>query len=101
MTYHALLEYIHQAKDCGASDVEIADRLHGAGWYRVDIQDALDLYRKLTASTSNGDYTPQREPPKPSLTERIAPRHYDVNLIAVAAISFAVGFIVYVWLTHY
>jgi len=101
MPYHALLEYIRAAKDCGASDVEITNRLHKAGWYRVDIQDALELYRKLTANTSNGDYVPAIEPPKPSVMERIAPRHYDPHLIAVAAASFAVGFLVYVWLTAY
>lgn len=101
MTYHALLEYIRAAKDCGASDVEITGRLVKAGWYKVDVQDALELYRKLTANTVHGDYTPQCDPPKPSLSERIAPRHYDPHLIAVAAVSFGIGFLAYVWLTHY
>ena len=101
MTYHALLEYIRKAKDVGASDVEISDRLAKAGWYRVDVQDALELYRRLTTTTRAGDYSPQAEPPKPSLAERIAPRHYDPHLIAIAAVSFAVGFVLYVWLTHY
>lgn len=99
MTYTALLEYIRKAKDCGASDAEVTDRLRKAGWYQVDVQDALELYRRLTSNTAREDCAPDR-PPAPSLLERVAPRHYDPHLIAVAALSFAVGFLGYVVLTR-
>lgn len=99
MPYHALLEYIRTAKDCGASDVEILERLHAAGWYAVDAQDALELYRKLTANTHRTVCVPEEDPPKPSFIERIAPRHYDPHLIAVAAVSFVIGFLAYVWIS--
>jgi hypothetical protein len=98
MTYHALLEFIRAAKDCGASDVDITERLQKAGWYRVDVQDALELYRRLTANTTNGAYTPACEAPKPSILERVAPRHYDVHMIAIATVSFVIGFLAYVLL---
>lgn len=101
MTYHALLEYIRAAKDCGASDMEVAERLHRAGWYRIDVQDALELYRRLTANTTQSAYEPSGNPPRPSLLERVAPRHYSSQLVAVAAVAFAVGFLSYVWLTRY
>jgi len=100
MTYSALLEYIRKAKDCGASDDEVAGRLQKAGWYRVDVQDALELYRRLTANTAREDYGPDTPAPAPSLLERVAPRHYDPHLIAVAALSFAIGFLGYVVLTR-
>ena len=94
MSHHALLEYIRTAKDCGADDTQIADRLHAAGWYRVDIQDALQLYHRLTNPSSDpSSQTPAT--PKPSIADRIAPHSYDPHLIAVAALSFAIGFIVY------
>ncbi len=101
MPYHALLEYIRKAKDSGASDTDIVQRLHGAGWYKVDIQDALDLYARLTSNTTSSDYAPSGPPPKPGLADRIAPRHYDPHMIAIAAVSFALGYIAYVLLTHY
>ncbi len=88
MSHHALLEYIRKAKNCGASDVDVSERLHKAGWYGVDVKDALELYQKITT-------------PKPSLTERIVPRRYDPHLIAVAAVSFVFGFLLFLWLTHY
>lgn len=99
MTYHALLDYIRAAKDCGASDVEITDRLHRAGWYKIDVQDALELYRRLTANTAPGAYVPSGNPPTPTLLERLAPRHYDPHIIALSVVSFTIGFLAYVWLT--
>jgi hypothetical protein len=98
MTYHALLEYIRNAKKCGASDVDISDRLHKAGWYRVDVEDAMALYNRLTSQSQN-DCAPT-PPPKPSLGERVVPRHYDPYLVPVAAVSFAIGFIGYLLLTR-
>jgi hypothetical protein len=101
MSHNALLEYIRKARDCGASDAEIEKRLHAAGWYAVDVQDGLELYHKLTAMAEHKTCASQ-EPaaPKPSLTERIVPRSYDPHLIAVAAVSFALGFLLYVWLSR-
>jgi len=94
MSHNALLEYVRKAKDIGADDAQIIERLHAAGWYRVDIQDALHLYHKLTQPAQPSHHeTPLV--PKPSLAERIAPHTYDSHLIAVAAVSFAVGFIAY------
>lgn len=100
MAYRALLEYIRSAKTCGASDIEITEQLHKAGWYRVDIQDALDLYRRLIAreEAMRCDVAPTA--PAPSVTERLIPRHYDPQLIAIAAISFALGFIGYLVLAN-
>jgi uncharacterized protein Smg (DUF494 family) len=95
MTYHALLEYIRQAKDCGASDDEIMKRLTDAGWYTVDVQDVLQLYRKLTEQKPKTDACEPVRTPKPSLAERIAPRYYDSHLIAVASVAFAIGFVGY------
>ena len=100
MTYHALLEYIRKAKDCGASDEEVASRLRKAGWYQVDVQDALELYHRLTANTAKEDCAPAANVPKPSLAERMVPRHYDPHLIAVASLSFSLGFLAYVWFTR-
>jgi hypothetical protein len=99
MTYHALLEYVRRGKDCGASDAEITDRLLKAGWYRVDIQDALSLYRKL-AEPLDARTCDHEPPPKPRMVERIVPHSYDPQLVAIAAITFAVAFIVYLVLTR-
>jgi hypothetical protein len=99
MTYHALLEYIRSAKDIGASDVEITERLKKAGWYSIDVADALDLYRRLTAHTNGSAYTPAIDPPKPSFFERLAPRHYEPKLVAIASLCFVAGFLLYTWLT--
>jgi hypothetical protein len=89
MSHHALLEYIRKAKDCGASDADVADRLHKAGWYRVDVQDALELYPKLAVAS-----------------KRVAVQHrrshsYDPYLVAVAVLSFVVAFFGFLWLTSY
>jgi hypothetical protein len=88
MTHHALLEYIRTAKDRGATDQEVAERLGKAGWYRVDIDDAVHLHAQLMAV------------PVASLPERAVTRSYDPYLVAVAGLSFAVGFVVYVVLAH-
>ncbi len=101
MTYHGLLEYIRKAKDYGASDEEVIKRLRSAGWYQVDAQDGVNLYHKLTAE--NGGFTahqPLPAAPAPSVLERLVPRHYDPHLIAVAAMSFALGFVGYFWLAQ-
>lgn len=95
MPYHALLEYIRTAKDIGTSDDEVITRLTKAGWYKIDAQDALDLYRRLTANTALGAYSPQGEPPAPSLMERVAPRHYDTHVVVLAIFAFVVGLIVF------
>ena len=100
MTYHALLEFIRKAKGCGASDTDIAERLHNAGWYRVDIQDAMELYRRITAPKETATCEPNPATPRPSVAERIAPRSYDPHLIAVASVSFAIGFIAYLFLAR-
>ena len=101
MPYSALLEYIRKAKTCGAPDDEIIGRLMKAGWYRVDAQDALELYAKLTAVVSHpGDCEPLRPPPQPSVTERLVPHHYDPRLISVAALTFALGFVAYMLLSR-
>jgi|GEM_PF-5570993 len=95
MPYHALLEYIRTAKDIGTSDDEIATRLTKAGWYKIDVQDALELHRRLTSNTVLGAYSPQQEPPAPSLMERVAPLHYDKHVIILAIFAFVVGLIVF------
>lgn len=101
MTYHGLLEYIRKAKDYGAPDEEIIRRLRAAGWYQVDVQDALELYRKLAGGTGGfAPHQPLPAAPKPSPLERIIPRHYDPHLIAVAVVSFALGFLGYLWLSQ-
>lgn len=100
MTYHALLEYIRKAKGCGASDADISERLNKAGWYKVDIQDAMDLYRKITEPQQVA-CEPAPAAPRPSVSERIVPRSYDPNLIAVAGISFAIGFIGYLLISYF
>ncbi len=96
MTYHALLEFIRTAKGCGASDADIAERLHRTGWYKVDIQDAMELYRKITEPKETAACESAPATPRPSVAERIVPHSYDPHLIAVATISFAIGFIAYV-----
>lgn len=95
MTYRALLEYIRAAKECGSSDNEVFEQLHQAGWYRVDVQDALELYQRLVAREAAMQCDMAPAAPAPNIAERLVPRHYDPHLIAVAAISFAVGFIGY------
>lgn len=95
MSYSALLDYIRKAKGRGMKDPDIAERLYGAGWYRVDIQDALELYRKITSATPSPEQVASL--PKPNLAERIAPHSYDSHLVVIAAVSFAVGFIVYLF----
>jgi hypothetical protein len=101
MPYSALLEYIRCAKDCGTSDVEIINRLHKAGWYKVDIEDALDLYRRLTANTTSEACAPEQKPPAPSISERIAPRHIDRHTLLIAIIAFTIGYVVYVGMRYY
>lgn len=100
LTYQALLEYIRKAKDFGASDEEISRRLKAAGWYQVDVQDALDLYRKLTVQAPAVRSVSAPAAPAPTLFERLIPRHYDPHLVAIAVFSFALGFLGYLWLTQ-
>ncbi len=99
MPYNALIEYIRSARQCGASNVEISKRLNTAGWYSVDIQDALALYERLTAPARSD--RPMPGAPMPSLDERMIPHAYDRHLVAVAVISFAIGFIAYIWLAYF
>lgn len=98
MSHHALLEYIRQARDIGASDHEIAERLHGVGWYHVDVQDALELYSKITEPVLASTVSMTMPEVRPSNTA--APRTYDPHIIAVACLSFALGFIGYLWLVR-
>lgn len=101
MPYHALLEYIRCAKDCGTSEVEITTRLHKSGWYKVDIQDALDLYRRLTSNTTSEACAPGQRPPTPSLSERVVPRHFDAHVLLISVVSLSIAYVVYVWLRYY
>jgi hypothetical protein len=41
------MEYIRTARSLGAKDDHIHAQLTAAGWYTVDVQDALHLYQKL------------------------------------------------------
>lgn len=41
------MEYIRTARSLGAQDDHIHAQLTGAGWYAVDVEDALHLYQKL------------------------------------------------------
>lgn len=50
MSHRSLLEYIQRAKLAGASEEDISRRLHDAGWYSIDVHDALELHAKLTSS---------------------------------------------------
>lgn len=100
MSHGALLEYIRKAKDRGVSDRDIADRLYRAGWYRVDIQDALELYRTISRPRDAGANGTPLAAPAPTLSERLVPHSYDPHLIAVAVVSFVIGFLGYLWLTR-
>ena len=100
MAYRALLEYVRKAKELGASDHEVIERLCRAGWYRVDAQDAVELYHRLVTHGTHLNTPRTNAPPKPSFFERLAPRHYDAHLIAISAISFVVGFFGYLWLAR-
>lgn len=91
MSHHALLEYIRRAKNCGADDDQITDRLKSAGWYNVDVRDGLELYRKLTCSPE-AKCEPNLPIPKPSLSERIIPSTYDPYIIPIAIMSFILAF---------
>ncbi len=99
MPYHALLEYIRTAKDYGTSDDEISRRLTRAGWYTIDVQDAIELYRRLTANTVLSSYAPQDAPPAPTMSERLLPRHYDVHAVVLFSIAVLVGAGIYLALT--
>lgn len=99
MTYHGLLEYIRAAKALGASDRQITEKLRASGWYQVDIQDALDLFVRMT-SRDQGPVGAEPVVPQPSVLERLVPRSYDSHLIAIAALSFALGFLLYVLATR-
>ncbi|HXK36003.1 MAG TPA: hypothetical protein VJ553_00270 [Candidatus Paceibacterota bacterium] len=98
MTYHALLEYIREAKVAGASDQDIRAQLTGVGWYTVDVQDALHLYGKLSSVEQRPSSVSL---PKPSLSERLVPRRYDPHLVAVASVAFAVGFVGYLLIASF
>jgi len=97
MSHHALLEYVHRAREIGASDQEITDRLHSAGWYRVDIQDALELHGKITQPLAVAVSAPIAAQ---NTVERLSPRTYDPHLIVVAVLSVVVGFIGYFWIVR-
>jgi len=91
MPYGSLLEYVRIAKESGASDEDVLTRLHLAGWYKVDAQDALELYAKLTASPA------PLEQSRPRAAEAVSPAGraltgYDPRLVSIAALSFALGF---------
>ncbi len=97
MSHHALLEYIRRAKDCGADDNQITDRLQLAGWYKVDVEDAIELYHKLTKHSQGAGENVCRDLPipKPTMAERIVPRSYDPHIIAIAVGVFAVTLVIY------
>ncbi len=94
MSHRELLEYVRKAKECGASHADISARLCGAGWYKVDVQDALEFYDKIV---------PRSLEPQLAVTRRPAQkaRSYDPYLVAIAALSFVAGFLGFIWLTHY
>lgn len=99
MSHTALIEYIRKAKECGAQDAEVSERLLKAGWYRVDIDDALDLYRKLIEPREQN--CQPIVAPRPTFTERIVPRWYLFRIVVIAALSFGFGLLLYAWLTAY
>ena len=99
MSHHALLEYIRKAKEYGATDVDVAEHLHKAGWYKVDIQDAMELYGKITGPEESVT-AELAAVSRPSLAKRITPHSYNPHLIAVASLSFAIGFIAYLFLSR-
>ncbi len=95
MTHHELLEYVRQAKLRGAIDHDIAVQLRTAGWYTIDVQDALELHAKLTAAGMPG--MEERLVPVPqSVLNRAVPKHYAPKIVAVAALTFAVAFVLYI-----
>lgn len=87
-----LLEYIRKAKESGANHADISARLCSAGWYKVDVNDALELYEKIA---------PQPQLAVVRRTSRSWFRTYDPRLVAVAAVSFIIAFLGFLWLTHY
>ena len=91
MPYQGLVEYIHAARAQGATDEELTLHLTAAGWYTVDVQDALQLHAKLTV----GPVPTMATQHPPSGLERLAPRSYSPRLVAIAAFSFAIGFVGY------
>lgn len=99
MSHNALLEYIRKAKERGANDADISKRLHSGGWYRVDIQDALEFYEKV-AMPAVPSATLASARPTVRKTQR-APRWYDPRFVAVASLSFGLGFLLYLWLTRF
>jgi hypothetical protein len=69
------MEYIRTARSLGAKDDHIHAQLTAAGWYTVDVQDALHLYQKLdihlasvqerVLATKASGRKPEIEPPLP------------------------------------
>lgn len=93
MSHSALLEYIRKARGCGASDTDIAYRLQCAGWYSVDIQDALELHQKLVI--------PRTAVALASSAQNIPRKVSGKSIAIVAFLGFIIGLALYVWLTHY
>ena len=75
----------------------VPPRLSAAGWYKVDVEDALELYDKLSKHLDRKpcDDVP---PPRPTVIDRIVPRVYDSAVVAVAVSVFVLSFVVYMLL---
>lgn len=93
MSHRVLLEYIHAAKELGAEDAQIIARLASAGWYHVDIQDAIGLHRKMTVLTPKATGISAPAPMMPPTPEPL--QTYNPRIIAVAALSFALALIAF------
>lgn len=89
MPYDELMRYMHTAKCAGATDEQITTRLRDAGWYSVDVQDALTLYRKLT--------TVERLNARLTSSPAKSARAIDPGIIVIAVIAFVIGFLGYLF----
>ena len=92
------MEYIRTARSLGAQDDHIHAQLTGAGWYSVDVKDALHLYQKLDIHLASVEEpAPQATVPSP-ITEPQPSRMGGALslLLLLVSLGFA-GYVLVLW----
>lgn len=92
MAYRELIDYVHAARARGASDSEISERLQAAGWYAVDVRDALELHGQLNK--------PAAQLASTRTHHHARVRSFDASMIIFATLAFIIGFAGYLFLSQ-
>lgn len=88
------MEYIRTARSLGAQDDHIHAQLTKAGWYAVDVEDALHLYQKLDIHLASVQ-EPEPTDPAPRPASELQSSRIG-GLFSLLLLLFSLGFAGYV-----